>query len=127
MQQLILIIHVLAALSIIALVLMQHGRGADVGASFGSGSSNTMFGSVGTLPFLMKVTTICAAIFFITSLSLSYLAGHNAHKTEAMVLPAALTAQPAKINVAPAPTKNNDSDAGLSFAPSAPVTKVPHI
>ncbi|OGT44982.1 MAG: preprotein translocase subunit SecG [Gammaproteobacteria bacterium RIFCSPHIGHO2_12_FULL_38_11] len=112
MQQLILVIHVLAALSIIGLVLMQHGRGADVGASFGSGSSNTMFGSVGALPFLMKLTTICAATFFITSLSLSYLAAHNAHKSEAMVLPAALTAQPAK-----APVSNSDSNAGLMFAP----------
>ncbi|MCX7120894.1 MAG: preprotein translocase subunit SecG [Gammaproteobacteria bacterium] len=115
MQSFILIIHVLAALSIIALVLMQHGRGADVGASFGSGSSNTMFGSVGALPFLMKVTTISAAIFFTTSLTLSFLAAHNAHKTQAMALPAALTAQPAKINTAP--VTNSNSDAGLMFAP----------
>lgn len=110
MQTIILILHVLAALSIIGLVLMQHGRGADVGASFGSGSSNTMFGSVGALPFLMKVTAICATIFFLTSISLSYLAAQNTHKTEIMNAP---------IITAPASSKNTDDTEGLSFAPSA--------
>ncbi|MCX7126223.1 MAG: preprotein translocase subunit SecG [Gammaproteobacteria bacterium] len=114
MQSLILIIHVLAALTIIGLVLMQHGRGADVGASFGSGSSNTMFGSVGALPFLMKLTAICAGIFFLTSLSLSYLAARGEHKAQA-VMPQSIT-QPAK--TATTPASNSDSDAGLSFAPS---------
>jgi preprotein translocase subunit SecG len=74
MQALILVIHVLVAISLIALVLLQHGKGADVGAAFGSGASNTMFGSTGSLPFLIKLTAILAAIFFATSLALSYLA-----------------------------------------------------
>lgn len=73
MQQLILILHVLVAVSIVALVLVQHGKGADAGAAFGSGSANTMFGSAGHMPFLMKLTGFLAAIFFVTSLSLSYL------------------------------------------------------
>lgn len=76
MQQLITILHVLVAIALIALVLMQHGKGADVGAAFGSGSSQTMFGSIGTMSFLMKVTTLLGAIFFATSLGLSYLATH---------------------------------------------------
>lgn len=114
MQQLILIIHILIAITIIALVLMQHGRGADVGASFGSGSSNTMFGSAGALPFLMKLTVICAALFFITSMSLTYLAARGEHKAQTVTMPAmpVMPAMPA----APATTNN---DAGLSFAPSA--------
>lgn len=74
MQALILIIHVLVAISLIGLVLLQHGKGADVGAAFGSGASNTMFGSTGSLPFLIKLTAILAAVFFATSLALSYLA-----------------------------------------------------
>jgi len=74
MQQLILIIHVLVAIAITALVLMQHGKGADVGAAFGSGSSNTMFGSTGSMSFLMKLTALLGAVFFATSLTLSYLA-----------------------------------------------------
>ena len=117
MQQLILIIHVLAAISIIALVLMQHGRGADVGASFGSGSSNTMFGSAGALPFLMKVTAVCAGIFFLTSMSLTFLAAHDEHKAQILNMPVV----PASVMPAtPAPTTK--SDAGTSFTPSAPVS-----
>src|SRR3989338_5807296 len=58
MSQLLLILHILLAISIVALVLLQHGRGADMGASFGSGASNTILGSSGTVPFLMKVTAI---------------------------------------------------------------------
>lgn len=77
MQALILIIHVLAAIAIIVLVLLQHGKGADVGATFGGGASNTMFGSAGSMSFFMKLTAILAAVFFTTSLTLSYLASHT--------------------------------------------------
>lgn len=119
MQQLILILHVLVAIAIIALVLMQHGRGADVGAAFGSGASNTMFGSAGSLPFLMKVTAICAFIFFTTSISLSYMAARGEHKAQILNMPVAPTAPASgkqKTNVSPA----SSSEAGFSFAPSAP-------
>jgi preprotein translocase subunit SecG len=122
MQQLILIIHILVAIAIIALVLMQHGRGADVGASFGSGSSNTMFGSAGALPFLMKLTVACAALFFITSISLTYLAARGEHKAQTTMpampsMPATQTTKAAQ----PVPA-NNAAD--LNFAPtSAPVKK----
>lgn len=116
MQQLILILHVLIALAIISLVLLQHGRGADVGASFGSGSSNTMFGSAGSLPFLMKVTAICAALFFTTSILLSYLATHNVHNEQMMNIQAvpAKTAVPTKNTVNPVTTDAS----GFSFAPT---------
>lgn len=77
MQQLLLIIHVLTAISLVSLVLIQYGKGSDVGAAFGSGASNTMFGAVGALPFLTKVTASLAAVFFITSLSLGYLASRD--------------------------------------------------
>ncbi len=78
MEQIIIIIHVIVAVCVIGLVLVQHGKGADVGASFGSGSSNTMFGSQGSMSFLMKVTGLLAAIFFATNLTLSYIVGHRA-------------------------------------------------
>jgi preprotein translocase subunit SecG len=78
MQQIILIIHVLVSIGLIALVLLQHGKGADVGAAFGSGASNTMFGSAGSTPFLVKVTGLLAGIFFLTSLSLTYLVSSHA-------------------------------------------------
>ena len=78
MQQIILIIHVLTAVFLIALVLVQHGKGADVGASFGSGAANTMFGSSGPASFLMKLTGSLAAVFFATSIGLGYLLSHQA-------------------------------------------------
>lgn len=77
MQQLLVLLHIFICAFLIVLVLMQHGKGADMGAAFGSGSSNTMFGSAGSLPFMMKLTAIVAALFFITSLSLSYLVAHK--------------------------------------------------
>ncbi len=117
MQSLILIIHVLVAIAIIALVLMQHGRGADVGASFGSGSSNTMFGSAGALPFLMKVTVVCVTIFFLTSISLTYIASHSEHKAQILTMPV-MPAMPTAPATPVAPVTNK-SDAGTSFIPAA--------
>ena len=73
MQQFILIIHVLVAIGVIALVLLQHGRGADAGAAFGGGSSGSIFGSRGPTTFLTRLTTIFVAVFFLTSLSLAWL------------------------------------------------------
>jgi preprotein translocase subunit SecG len=121
MQSLILIVHVLAAIAIIALVLMQHGRGADVGASFGSGSANTMFGSAGAMPFLMKVTAICAGIFFLTSMSLTFLASRSENKMQMIDMPA----MPAQVAPAKPVTANTDASAGISFTPSAPATNAP--
>ncbi|HAG61435.1 MAG: preprotein translocase subunit SecG [Legionellales bacterium] len=74
MQSILLLIHVLVCVFIVVMVLLQHGKGADVGAAFGSGASNTMFGSEGSLPFLVKLTCILAFIFYVTSISLGHLA-----------------------------------------------------
>ncbi|MFO7592689.1 MAG: preprotein translocase subunit SecG [Pseudomonadota bacterium] len=72
METVILIIHVLAAISLVALILLQQGKGADMGAAFGSGASSTVFGSQGSASFLTRATAILATAFFITSLSLAY-------------------------------------------------------
>jgi len=77
MEQFVLIMHVIISILLIALVLSQQGKGAEVGASFGSGASQTIFGSQGSGNFLTRLTAILAALFFVTSLSLSYLAAHN--------------------------------------------------
>jgi len=71
----ILTVHILAGLGVIGLVLMQHGKGADMGAAFGSGASGSLFGSSGSANFLSRTTGVLAAVFFVTSLGLSYLAG----------------------------------------------------
>jgi preprotein translocase subunit SecG len=74
MQTLLLVIHVLIALALIGLVLIQHGKGADMGAAFGSGASTTVFGARGAGSFLTRTTAVLAALFFATSLGLAFLA-----------------------------------------------------
>ena len=78
MENLITVIHVLAAAGVIGLVLLQHGKGADMGAAFGSGASGSLFGVSGSSNILSKLTAICVVIFFCTSLTLAYLASHRA-------------------------------------------------
>ena len=104
MQSLILVIHVLIAICLIVLVLLQHGKGADVGATFGISASSTMFGSTGATPFLMKVTIVLAAGFFATSIGLSYLASR---RSEAVVK---------VLSLQTAPLKNFQSRTGYSFS-----------
>jgi len=70
----ILTVHIIAGLSVIGFVLLQHGKGADMGAAFGSGASGSLFGATGSANFLSRVTAVLAAVFFMTSLGLSYIA-----------------------------------------------------
>lgn len=77
MQSIILVIHVLLAVTVIGLVLIQHGKGADAGAAFGSGASATVFGSRGSDSFLARLTTGMVTLFFTTSLVLFYLAAQR--------------------------------------------------
>jgi preprotein translocase subunit SecG len=73
---LVLTVHVLVGLGVIGLVLMQHGKGADMGAAFGSGASGSLFGASGSANFLSRTTAVLATVFFLTSLGLSYLASN---------------------------------------------------
>lgn len=74
MQTLLVVFHVFLAVGLIALVLMQHGKGADAGAAFGSGASGTVFGATGAANFLSRTTAVMAALFFVTSLALAWFA-----------------------------------------------------
>ena len=74
METIVVVVHVIVAIGIVGLVLLQQGKGADAGASFGAGSSQTVFGASGTGNFLVRATTVGATIFFITSLSLAVFA-----------------------------------------------------
>lgn len=85
MEQIILIVHVLAALAIIGLILIQQGKGADMGASFGAGASQTLFGSVGSGNALTRATAIFATVFFLTSLSLAYVAKQKSGFSEDVI------------------------------------------
>ena len=77
MEVILLVIHVIIATAIIALVLLQHGKGADMGASFGSGSSGSLFGASGSANFLSRSTAILATVFFASSLLLTYVYAHK--------------------------------------------------
>ena len=88
---LIIVVHVVVALTIIGLVLLQHGKGADMGSGFGGGSSGSLFGATGSANFLSRATAVLATVFFLTSLGLAYLAT-NKPKTGGGVLDAAKTA-----------------------------------
>ncbi|HSS46830.1 MAG TPA: preprotein translocase subunit SecG [Burkholderiales bacterium] len=86
LETLIWILHVLTALAIIGLVLLQHGKGADAGAAFGSGASGSLFGATGSANFLSRTTAILAAVFFVTSLGLTYLSSHKGDSKGVMEL-----------------------------------------
>jgi len=72
-MNLVLAVQLLAAIVMIGLVLVQHGKGADMGASFGSGASGSLFGATGSANFLSRSTAVCAAVFFVSTLSLAFL------------------------------------------------------
>lgn len=74
MESVLVVIHLLLAIALVALVLIQHGKGADMGAAFGSGASATVFGSAGAGNFLSRATAVIATLFFVTSLALAYFA-----------------------------------------------------
>ena len=112
MQTLVLMFHILAAVGIVVLVLLQHGKGADMGAAFGSGSAGSLFGSAGAANFLSRTTAVLAAIFFVTSLGLTYFSAptRSGGVTQQLDVPASKTdavpAAPAPS--APAPAGNAD-------------------
>ena len=97
----ILVAHIIASISIIGFVLLQHGKGADMGAAFGSGASGSLFGATGSANFLSRVTAVLAAVFFLTSLALSYIAT-SSPRVSGSVMDAA-PAQTAPATPAPTP------------------------
>jgi preprotein translocase subunit SecG len=110
----VLVIQLLAAMVMIGLVLIQHGKGADMGASFGSGASGSLFGATGSANFLSRSTAVCASVFFVCTLALAYLS-HSVPSapTGSSVLDRAATTAPA----ASAPAS----------APAAPATQIPGV
>ncbi len=111
LQQILLVVHVLLSATIIGLVLLQRGKGADAGAGFGSGASGTVFGARGSATFFSKTTAVVATLFFITSLWLAYLASHRPTAPKSLLDQAPVTAPAAP---APAPAT------GLPALPSVP-------
>ncbi|MBU4053081.1 MAG: preprotein translocase subunit SecG [Proteobacteria bacterium] len=111
MSILLIIIHVIVCISLIVIVLLQAGKGAGMGAAFGGGSSQTLFGSSGAGTFLGKATTAVAIIFMLTSLSLAYVSSHRERSS--------LMTEPARVEEAQK-AQTPDAEKPVDAAPQAP-------
>ncbi|HTI16097.1 MAG TPA: preprotein translocase subunit SecG [Trinickia sp.] len=125
LKTLIIVVQLLSAIGVIGLVLLQHGKGADMGAAFGSGASGSLFGATGSANFLSRTTAILAALFFVSTLALTYLGSYKSKPSAGVLggMPAAPVVAPA---ATPAATPSAASVAATSAASSAaPAQSVP--
>ena len=114
LQTVVIVVHLLVAIGVVVLVLLQQGKGADAGASFGSGASATVFGSQGSSTFLSRFTAILAGVFFVTSLGLAFFSTQQADQMSQAGLP-----DPAVLEVPVSKPAVEDVPV-LESAPSAP-------
>ena len=119
----VIVVHVLIALAIVGLVLLQHGKGADMGSGFGGGASGSLFGATGSANFLSRATAVLATVFFLTSLGLAYLAT-NKPRSGSGVLDAAKMQQsaPPKESAPKAPEKADSDKPAAESSNPAPKT-----
>ena len=96
MTILLIVIHIVVCIALIMIVLLQTGKGADMGAAFGGGSSQTLFGSTGASTFLSKATTAAAIVFMLTSLGLAYMSSHRTATESVVTAPTAPIESPAQ-------------------------------
>lgn len=121
----IVVVQVLSALAIIGLVLLQHGKGADMGAAFGSGASGSLFGATGSSNFLSKSTAIAAVVFFCATLALAFF-GHKRSNVGGGVMEA-LPSAPASTTVAPPVAPAPAASQGAGVAPAGDAGKANQI
>lgn len=111
LNAIVLTVHVIAAAAMIGLVLLQHGKGADMGAAFGSGASGSLFGASGSANFLSRATAVTAAVFFLTSMGLTYISTHKPRSNSVMdAVPQRSEPVPAAPAPTPAAPQNQPSD-----------------
>ena len=123
-ETLLLGLHVIVAAALIGFVLLQHGKGADMGAAFGSGSSGSLFGAAGSANFLSRTTAILATVFFLSSLGLTYLASNRASAGPGDVMKQGVMPTPQTApKAAEAATKAGEVPGGA--APAQSVTPAP--
>jgi preprotein translocase subunit SecG len=134
MLNVVVMLQILAALVMIGLVLVQHGKGADMGASFGSGASGSLFGATGSANFLSRSTAVCAAVFFVCTLSLAYLSNDRARATsgtgsvlERAPATAPVASGPAQIPTGVAPGTGTAAPSATPAAPAAAASTAPTI
>jgi preprotein translocase subunit SecG len=117
MSLILIIVHIAVCVALIMIVLLQTGKGADMGAAFGGGGSQTLFGSTGASTFLSKATTVAAIVFMLTSLVLAYM---SSHRTADSIMPQTTAPVEQTAPAAPGETAPQESSAP---APSAPATQ----
>ena len=142
LNNLLIVIQVLCAVAIIILILLQHGKGADMGAAFGSGASGSLFGASGSANFLSRSTAVLAAIFFVTTIGMAYTAtaarsaaGRSDHAGVMSTLgkdaapagtPAAPAGAPGEVPSAPAP-QSGATPAPAGGSSTAPAGRSPEV
>ena len=122
MSSFVIIIHIIVAVALILIVLLQTGKGADMGAAFGGGSSQTLFGGSGASTFLSRLTTFAAIIFMLTSLGLAYLSSHRAIKsvTSRVAVPTTEQTEQAPLEV---PVQPAAKEVDVAQSPVQPAAK----
>ena len=120
METIVLIVHVFIAAAVIGLILIQQGKGAEAGASFGAGASQTVFGSQGSASFLSRTTAILAALFFVTSFGLAMMARDKADAVKDAGLPV-VAEQPVSTGDAPISSEKSAVDIDAPVIKSTPV------
>ena len=119
LQSAVLVAHVLAALAVCGFVLLQHGKGADMGAAFGGGSSGSLFGAAGSANFLSRTTAILATVFFLTSITLTWFGSqHGAVPQGVMEKGVMERTLPPKASDVPAPATETQAPAAIPGAPT---------
>jgi preprotein translocase subunit SecG len=121
LKTLIIVVQLLSAFGVIGLVLLQHGKGADMGAAFGSGASGSLFGATGSANFLSRTTAVLAAVFFISTLTLTYLGSYKPAASAGLLGGAAVTVPAAH----PAVGAAGSAPASAPVASSGPGSDVP--
>jgi preprotein translocase subunit SecG len=119
------VIHVLVCLVIIGVVLLQQGKGASMGAAFGTAGSQTVFGSSGAGNFLSRVTAVCAAIFFTTSITLAFRSNFRRSVVEGAAPIEESSGNSEKTDAKPAGDQGTPPATGKEKAPTAPAAPVP--
>jgi preprotein translocase subunit SecG len=119
LQSAVLVAHVLAALAVCGFVLLQHGKGADMGAAFGGGSSGSLFGAAGSANFLSRTTAILATVFFLTSITLTWFGSqHGAVPQGVMEKGVMERTLPPKASDVPAPAAGTQAPAAIPGTPA---------
>jgi preprotein translocase subunit SecG len=130
MQTILTVFHIFLAVGLIGLILIQHGKGADMGAAFGSGASGTVFGAKGSASFLTRSTALLATLFFVTSMVMAYFAAQTEERTGVMEVldqpPAAQVEEAQPSDIPPIPIEGGDLPVVIPPAePAATVETAP--